>query len=114
MPLPEVVGSVKLPPEQIGATCAKVGVTLGLTVTVIVAVVAHCPERGSEGISGCSCGIYRRRPSPRDAVARSGWQRKTASRTNRSDLSKTWRHIWIDHTVIVAVVAHCPELGVKV
>ena len=46
MPLAEVVGSEKLPPEQIGAICVKLGVTLGLTVTVIVAVVAHCPELG--------------------------------------------------------------------
>ncbi len=46
MPLSEVVGSEKLPPEQIGATGAKLGVTLGLIVTVIVAVVAHCPELG--------------------------------------------------------------------
>ena len=46
MPLSEVVGSVKLPPEQIGATGVKVGATFGLTVTVIVAVVAHCPELG--------------------------------------------------------------------
>jgi hypothetical protein len=43
MPLFEVVGSEKLPPEQIGAICAKLGVTFGLTTTVIVAVVAHCP-----------------------------------------------------------------------
>ena len=46
MPLLEVVGSEKLPPEQIGVTCAKVGVRFGFTVTVIVAVVAHCPELG--------------------------------------------------------------------
>ncbi len=46
MPLSEVVGSEKLPPEQIGATCVKLGVRFGLTVTVIVAVVAHCPELG--------------------------------------------------------------------
>ena len=46
MPLAEVVGSEKLPPEQIGAICAKVGVTFGLTVTVIAVVVAHCPEFG--------------------------------------------------------------------
>jgi len=46
MPLLEVVGSEKLPPEQIGATCAKFGVRFGFTVTVIVAVVAHCPGVG--------------------------------------------------------------------
>ena len=45
-PLSEVVGSEKLPPKQMGLICAKLGVTLELTVTVIVAVVAHCPELG--------------------------------------------------------------------
>ena len=47
MPLFEVVGSGdKVAPEQIGATAINVGVTLGLTVIVIVAVVAHCPAVG--------------------------------------------------------------------
>ncbi len=41
MPLLEVVGSVNEPPEQIGATCVKVGVTLGFTVTVMVWVEAQ-------------------------------------------------------------------------
>ena len=37
-----VVGKAdKLPPEQIGATAVNVGVTFGVTVMVIVAVVAH-------------------------------------------------------------------------
>src|ERR1044072_310310 len=47
MPLVEVVGSgVKVAPAQIGATAVDVGVTVGLTVIVIVAVVAHCPAVG--------------------------------------------------------------------
>ena len=47
MPLIEVVGNaLKLPPEQIGATGSKVGVTFGLTVMVNVVVVAHCPGVG--------------------------------------------------------------------
>ena len=42
MPLFEVVGSAdKVAPEQIGATAVNVGVMFGLTVIVIVAVVAH-------------------------------------------------------------------------
>ena len=41
-PFVEVVGrAVKVAPEQIAATAAKVGVTFGLTVMVNVAVVAH-------------------------------------------------------------------------
>ncbi len=42
----EAVGSVNDPPLQIGATCVKVGVMFGLTVTLIVAVVAHAPVAG--------------------------------------------------------------------
>ena len=34
------------PPEHIGATAAKVGVEPGVTVTVNVVVVAHCPAVG--------------------------------------------------------------------
>ena len=42
IPLVEVVGrAVKVAPEQIAGTAAKVGVTFGLTVMVNVAVVAH-------------------------------------------------------------------------
>ena len=42
IPLVEVVGkAAKVPPEQIGATVVKVGVTFGLTVIVKVVVVAH-------------------------------------------------------------------------
>ena len=47
MPLLEVVDKgVKVPPEQIAATGLNVGVMLGLTVMVNVAVVAHCPAAG--------------------------------------------------------------------
>ena len=47
MPLFEVVGSeVSVAPEQIGTTAVNVGVTVGLTVIVNVAVVAHWPAVG--------------------------------------------------------------------
>ena len=47
IPFVEVVGSVgAAAPEQIGATAAKVGVTFGLTVTIKVVFVAHCPAVG--------------------------------------------------------------------
>ena len=47
IPLLEVVGkALNVAPEQIGATALNVGVTLGLTVIVKVAVVAHCPAVG--------------------------------------------------------------------
>jgi hypothetical protein len=40
-PLLEVVGKVKEPPLQIGATAVNVGVVGLFTVTVMVVVVAH-------------------------------------------------------------------------
>ena len=47
IPLLEVVGRAdKVAPEHIGATALKVGVILGLTVIVNVAVVAHWPTVG--------------------------------------------------------------------
>jgi hypothetical protein len=47
IPFVDVVGNVgATEPEQIGAKAAKVGVTLGVTVTVNVAVVAHWPASG--------------------------------------------------------------------
>ena len=47
MLLIDVVGNaVNAAPEQIGATGLKVGVTIGLTVIVNVAVAAHCPAVG--------------------------------------------------------------------
>ena len=46
-PLFEVVGNAaKVVPEQIEFTCVNVGVTFGLTVTVIVDCVAHTPVVG--------------------------------------------------------------------
>ena len=47
MPSFDVSGNaLNVAPEQIGATAVNVGVILGLTVIVNVAVVAHCPAVG--------------------------------------------------------------------
>ena len=47
IPLFEVTGKAdSTSPEQIGATAANVGDTIGLTVIVIVVVNAHCPAAG--------------------------------------------------------------------
>ena len=47
IPLREVVDKTgAAAPEQIAATGSKVGVMIGLTVIVRVAVVAHCPGSG--------------------------------------------------------------------
>ena len=51
MPFLDVVGRAdNVAPEQYGATAVNVGVTFGLTVMVIVAVVAHRSGCRSEGI----------------------------------------------------------------
>jgi hypothetical protein len=50
MPFSEVVGSTgAAAPAQIAAIGAKVGVMFGLTVTVNVAVVAHCKSSAEFG-----------------------------------------------------------------
>ena len=47
IPLLELVGNGdNVAPEHIGASAVNVGVTFGLTVIVIVVVVAHCPALG--------------------------------------------------------------------
>ena len=46
IPFIEVAVNVNVPPEQIAATCANVGVTGWFTVTVCVAGKAHCPTDG--------------------------------------------------------------------
>lgn len=46
IPFDEVEGKTKDPPEQIGATWLNVGSVGEFTVTVIVAVEAHCPAVG--------------------------------------------------------------------
>jgi hypothetical protein len=47
IPLVDVVGSgTNVAPKHIGATAVNAGVTFGLTVTVNVVFVAHCPAVG--------------------------------------------------------------------
>ncbi|PJA08293.1 MAG: hypothetical protein COX70_04050 [Flavobacteriales bacterium CG_4_10_14_0_2_um_filter_32_8] len=47
IPLLDVVGkAAKASPLHIGFTAVNVGVTPGVTVIVIVVVVAHCPTEG--------------------------------------------------------------------
>ena len=42
----EVAGNVKAVPAHFGVICVNAGVTFGVIVTVIVVVVAHCPDVG--------------------------------------------------------------------
>ena len=48
----DVVGNaLKLPPEQIAATCVNVGVVSGFTVMVIVVLIAHVGEAVDVGVN---------------------------------------------------------------
>ena len=42
----DVVGNVKDPPLQIGATCVNAVAIVGFTTIVMVALTAHCPGAG--------------------------------------------------------------------
>src|SRR5678816_1132067 len=46
MPLVDVVGSVMVPPVHTAGIASNAGVICGVTVTVSVVVVAHCPAAG--------------------------------------------------------------------
>ena len=52
IPLFDVVGNaLKVPPEQMAATCVNVGVVGGFTVMVIVVLVAHVGEAVEVGVN---------------------------------------------------------------
>ena len=46
IPFKEFVVNEIVPPEQIGEIWVKVGVTIGFTLIVKLAELAHCPEFG--------------------------------------------------------------------
>jgi hypothetical protein len=115
-PLREVVGkAVKVPPEQIGATAIKVGSIFGFTVMVSVAVVAHCPAVGVKvyvvvavlSKAGDQVPVY----ALREVVGK-------AVNVPPSHIGATAVNVGsiFGFTVMVsvAVVAHCPAVGVKV
>jgi hypothetical protein len=115
-PLVEVVGNaVSVPPEQIGATAAKVGVLLAVTVIVKVAVVAHCPAVGVNvyvvvvvlSNAGAHVPVY-----PLVEVV------GKADKVPPEQIGATVVNVGVIFglTVIVKflVVAHCPAVGVKV
>jgi hypothetical protein len=116
MPLFEVVGSGdKVAPEHIGATAVNVGVTFGLTVIVIVAVVAHCPAVGVNvyvvvvvlSKAGAQVPVM-----PLLDVVGNG-ERDAPEHIDATAVNAGVT-FGLTVIVIVAVVAHCPALGVKV
>jgi uncharacterized protein YcgI (DUF1989 family) len=109
-----VVGNVNVPPLHIAATCVNVGVTCWFTVTVIVAVVAHCPAAGVNVyvvvavllIAGDHVPMY---PLLDVVGILSASPEQIVATCANVDVVG-----WLTVTVIVAVVAHCPAAGVNV
>jgi hypothetical protein len=116
MPLVDVVGSAdKVAPEHIGATALKVGVTFGLMVIVNVAVVAHCPAVGVKVYVVVAvlskAGDHEPVLPLFDVVGSAG---KVAPEQIGATALKVGTIFGLTVIVNVAVVAHCPAVGVKV
>ena len=116
IPLVDVVGSgVKVAPEQIGPTAVNVGVILELTTIVIVAGVAHCPGSGVKvyvvvvvlSKAGAQAPVI-----PLLEVVGKGV--KVAPEQIGPTAVNAGVMLELTTIVIVAAVAHCPAVGVKV
>jgi Flp pilus assembly pilin Flp len=116
MPLFEVVGNgAKVAPEHIGPTAVNVGMTLGLTAIVIVAVVAHCPAVGVNvyvvvvvlSKDGAQVPVI-----PLLEVVGNG--DKVAPEQIGATVVNVGVMLELTTIVIVAVVVHCPAVGVNV
>ena len=118
MPLSDVVGNVgATEPEQIGATEAKVGVTLGVTVTVNVVVVAHWPAVGVKvyvplAVLLTTAGDHVPVMPLVDVNGNTG-------ATEPSHIDATGLKVGVTFGVtviskVVVAVAHCPTAGVNV
>ena len=116
IPLLEVVGNAdKVAPEHIGATALNVGVIFGLTVIVNVAVVAHCPAVGVKVYVVVTVLLSAGDQVPvMPLVEVVG----SAASVAPAQIDATALNVGVIFglTVIVsvAVVAHCPAVGVKV
>jgi hypothetical protein len=116
IPLLEVVGSgASVAPEHIGATAVNVGVTFGLTVIVNVAVVAHCPAVGVKVyvvvVVLSKAGDQVPLMPLLDVVG-------NGERVAPEHIGATAVNVGVTFgltvIVIAAVVAHSPDVGVKV
>ena len=112
----ELVGKLMVPPLQIGAIWVKVGVTGWFTVTVIVAVVAHCPAAGVKVyvVVAVLFGAGLQVP----VIAGVFVELLGSVKGSPLQIGPTCVNVgvtgWFTVTVMVAVVAHWPLLGVKV
>ena len=116
IPLVDVVGkAASVAPEHIGATAAKAGVTLGFTVMVLVAVVAHCPAVGVKVYVVVavlfSAGDHVPVMPLVDVVGRAANVVPEHIGATAANAGVTFGFTVM---VSVAVVAHCPAVGVKV
>ena len=116
MPLFDVVGSAaNAAPEQIGATAVNVGVMFGLTVMVIVAVVAHWPAVGVKVYVVVAVLFNAGLQVPviplLDVVGKAA---KAAPEQISATCVNVGAMFGLTMIVIVTVVAHCPAVGVKV
>ena len=116
IPLVEVVGNAdKVAPEQIAATCVNVGVTFGFTVIVIVAVVAHNPAVGINVYVVIAALLITGDHVPViplfEVVGNAGKLAPEQIELTCVNVGATYGFTVI---VIVAVVAHNPEVGVNV
>ena len=116
MPLLEVVGSAaNVAPEQIGATAVNVGVTFGFTTIVKVVVVAHCPTVGVNVYVVVAVLFSAGAQLPviplLDVVGRAD---KVAPEHMGATAVNVGVIFGLTVMVNVAVVAHCPAVGVNV
>jgi hypothetical protein len=117
IPFVEVVGNTGATvPEQIAGTGSKVGVTIGLTVTVSVAVVAHWPAVGVKvyvvvAVLLTVAGVQVPVMPLVDVVGNIGAAEPAQIAGTGSKMGTIFA---LTVTVSVVVVAHCPDAGVKV
>ena len=116
IPLLDVVGNAfKFPPEQIGATALNVGRMFGLTVMVRVAVVAHWPAVGVKVYVVVAVLLSAGDHVPViplfDVVGNAA---SVAPEQIGATALNVGRMFGLTTIVSVAVVAHCPAVGVKV
>ncbi len=112
----EVVGNAaSVPPEQIGATAVKVGVLFGFTVIAKVAVVAHCPALGVKVYVVVAVLFNAGDHVPVNKLLEVVGNAASVP-PEQIGVTAVKVGVTFGFTVIakVAVVAHCPALGVKV
>jgi hypothetical protein len=116
IPFVDVNGSTgATAPEQIGATAAKIGVMFGLTVMVMVAVVAHCPASGVNVYVVVAVLFNTGAQVPvMPFVDVNGSTGATAPEQIGATAAKIGVMFGLTVMVMVAVVAHCPASGVNV